>query len=306
VRVVVTGAGGLLGGRLAAILQRRGADVLALHRRAAPPPGPRAQLLELTDTDAVARLLDAERPDALVHAAVLGRADRCEERPDEAERVNARLPGELARLCRERGIRLVGVSTDLVFDGERAFSREGDATVPLGVYGRTKRRGEEALLASCPGAAIARVALVVGRGHGSRATASEAIAWALGAGRPARLYADELRSPVDPESVADGLSRLLAGGHSGCFHLAGAERMSRLDLGRRVARALVLPESLLEAARQADHPGPDPRPADVSLDVSRARRELGWEPRPIDEALREGRPGPDAAAATSGATAGGR
>jgi dTDP-4-dehydrorhamnose reductase len=306
VRVAVTGAGGLLGGRLAAILQRSGADVLALHRRAPPPPGPRARFLELTDTDSVARLLDAERPDAVVHAAVLGRAERCEERPDEAERVNARLPGELARLCRERGIRLVGMSTDLVFGGERAFSRVEDTAQPLGVYGKTKRRGEEALLAACPGAAIARVALVVGRGHGSRGTASEAIAWALGSGRSSRLYADELRTPVDPESVADGLLRLLAGAGSGCFHLAGSERMSRLDLGRRIARALGLPEALLEPARQADHPGPDPRPADVSLDISRARLELGWEPRPIDAALREGRPGPDAGDPTSAATAGGR
>lgn len=300
-RVVVTGAGGLLGGRLATILHRRGADVLALHRRAAAPPGLSARFVELTDTDTVARLLDAERPDALVHAAVLGRSDRCEERPAEAEAVNARLPGELARLCRERGLRLVGISTDLVFGGERAFSREVDPAVPLGVYGRTKRRGEEALLAGCPAAAVARVALVVGRGHGPRGTASESIAWALHAGRRARLYADELRTPIDPESVADALLRLLAGTASGHFHLAGAERMSRLDLGRRVARALGLPETLLESARQADHPGPDPRPADVSLAVSRARRELGWEPRPIDAALREGRLRPGEEDATSSA-----
>lgn len=292
-RVVVTGAGGLLGGRLADILHRRGADVLALHRRLSPPPGPRARYIELTAPDAIARVLDAEQPEALVHAAVLGRADRCEERPDEAEAVNARLPGQLARLCRERELRLVGVSTDLVFGGESAFVREGDPAAPRGVYGRTKRRGEEALLAAWPAAAVARVALVVGRGHGPRGTASESVAWALGAGRPARLYADEFRTPVDPESVADGVLRLLTGVGSGYFHLAGAERMSRLDLGRRVARALGLPESLLEAARQADHPGPDPRPADVSLDVSRARRELGWEPRPIDEVLREGRADPD-------------
>jgi dTDP-4-dehydrorhamnose reductase len=305
VRVVVTGAGGLLGGRLAAVLHRRGADVLALHRLAAPPPGPRARFLELGDTQAVARLLDTELPDAVVHAAVLGRADRCESRPDAAEAINARLPGELARLCRERGIRLVGVSTDLVFGGGSAFAREDDPPAPLSVYGRTKRKGEEALLAACPAAAVARVALVVGRGHGPRGTASESIAWALGAGRPVRLYADELRTPVDPESVADALLRLLAGTASGYFHLAGAERMSRLDLGRRVARALRLPESLLVAARQADHPGPDRRPADVSLDVSRARRALGWEPRPIDEALREGRAGPDPVDATSAEREGG-
>jgi dTDP-4-dehydrorhamnose reductase len=299
VRLVVTGAGGLLGGRLAALLHERGANVLALHRRQPPPAGPRLRALELTDTDSLARLLDDEGPHALVHAAVLGSAARCESRPDEADRVNARLPGEVARLCRERGIRLVGLSTDLVFGGERALCRESDAPRPLSVYGRTKRRGEEALLAAFPDAAVARVALVVGRGHGPRGTASESVAWALRAGRPARLYADEFRSPVDAASVGEALLRLIRA------PAAGAERISRLDLGRRVARVLGLPEQLLVPARQADHPGPDPRPADVSLDVSRARRELEWEPRPLDLALEEGRPGPDDGDATSAAREGG-
>jgi len=67
--------------------------VLAAHRRAVPPPGPRPVLAELTDDEALFRLLDALRPEAVVHAAVIGRADECEARPDEAERVNARLPG---------------------------------------------------------------------------------------------------------------------------------------------------------------------------------------------------------------------
>jgi dTDP-4-dehydrorhamnose reductase len=305
VRVVVTGAGGLLGGRLAAILQAQGMEVVALHRRTPPPPGLASRTLELTDTPALARLLDVDRPDAVVHAAVLGRAEQCEERPAEAEAVNARLPAQIARLCRERGLRLVGISTDLVFGGERAFSREADHPSPLSVYGRTKRRGEQAMLDEWPAAAVVRVALVVGRGHGARGTASESIAWALRGGRRLRLYADELRTPVDPESVARALGRLLAGGGSGYFHLAGAERISRLELGRRVARALGLPEALLEPARQADHPGPDRRPADVSLDLTRARLELGWEPRPLDEAVRDGRASAPGGEATSAGPAAG-
>jgi dTDP-4-dehydrorhamnose reductase len=230
-----------------------------------------------------------------VHAAVLGRTDLCEERPDEAERVNARLPGTVARLCRERGARLVALSTDLVFGGDRAFVRESDAAGPLSVYGRTKLAGEEAVLSACPTAAVARVALVLGRGHGARGTSTESVAWALGAGRSARLFTDEHRTPVDPESVADAVARLVERGGAGRFHLGGPERLSRHELGLRVARAFGFPEASVEAARQADYAGPDRRAADVSLDSSRARRELGWEPRPIDEAIRESRTGPGAA-----------
>jgi dTDP-4-dehydrorhamnose reductase len=290
-RVLVTGAGGLLGGRLAGLLHGHGFDVLAAHRRAHPPPGPRSVLVELTDEAALTRLLDSARPDAVVHAAVLGRADECEARPEDAERVNARLPGTVARLCRERACRLVALSTDLVFAGDRPFVSERDAPGPLSVYGRTKLAGEEAVLRESPDAAVVRVALVLGRGHGDRHTSTESAWRALAEGRPLRLFTDEHRTPIDPESVAGAVERLLLRGGSGRFHVGGPERVSRYELGLRVARAFGLPESAVTPARRADHAGPDRRAADVSLDSRRARRELDWEPRPIDAAIREGRTG---------------
>jgi dTDP-4-dehydrorhamnose reductase len=266
--------------------------VLAAHRHALPPPGPRPVFVELTDGDALARLLDSACPEAVLHAAAIGRTDRCQERPDEAHRVNAVLPGTLGRLCRERGLRLVALSTDLVFGGDRAFVAEDDPPRPLSIYGRTKLAGEEAVLAACAPAAVARVALTLGRGHGPRGTSTESIAWTLRAGQTVRLFADEYRTPVDPESLAAALALLLERGGSGRFHLGGPERVSRHELGLRVARALGLPESGIVAGRQSDHTGPDPRAVDVSMDSSRARRELGWRPRPIEEAILEGRAGP--------------
>jgi len=274
---------------VAALLQERGHDVTAAHRRASPPEGPKPLAADLRDATDLARLLDTARPDAVVHAAVLGRADDCEARPDEADRVNAGLPGLVARACRERGIRLVALSTDLVFDGTRPYSTEADPPNPLHVYGRTKRAGEEEVLGAHPEAAVARIALVLGRGHGERATSSESVLRALRAGRRLSLYTDEYRTPIDPESVADAVARLLAGRGSGLFHLGGPERISRYELGRRVARIFGLPDAGIVAARQADHPGPDRRAPDVSLDSGRARRELGWKPRELDAALAESR-----------------
>jgi len=263
--------------------------VTAAHRRGPPPPGSRALAADLEDASAVSRLLDAVRPQAVLHAAVLGRVDDCETRRDEAERVNARLPGLLAHGCHERGVRLVALSTDLVFAGDRPFVTESDPAGPRSAYGRTKRAGEEAVLLACPGAAVARVALVLGRGHGPRATSSESVGRALRAGRPLQLFTDEYRTPIDPESVADALGRLVEGAGVGLYHLGGTERLSRYELGLRVARAFGLSASGIAASVQAEYQGPDARAPDVSLDSSRARRELGWEPRPMDEAIRESR-----------------
>jgi dTDP-4-dehydrorhamnose reductase len=293
VRVLVTGAGGLLGGRVAALLAERGFDVIGVRRRADAPPGLRSVAAELTAPTAPGDLLEQEKPDAVVHAAVFGRTDHCEAQPDVAEAVNARLPGRLAAACRSRRLRLVGLSTDLVLGGKESLSDEEVVPAPLSVYGRTKLAGEEALLSRDPSAAVVRVPLIIGRGHGPRGTASETVAWALRSGGSVRLFADEFRTPLDAESVAAAVALLLEGDGAGRFHLGGPERLSRLELGHRVARVLGLSAEGIEAGFQASYPGPDPRPADSSLDSTRARRELGWTPRPLDEALRGTRPAPD-------------
>jgi len=136
---------------------------------------------------------------------------------------------------------------------------------------------------------VARVALVLGRGHGGRGSASEAIAWALRAGRPLRLFSDQFRTPVDAESVGRAAAALLTGTQAGVFHLGGPERVSRHQLGLRVASVLGLDASLIEDVRQADEAVPVPRPLDVSLDSTRAARELRFHPRGLAEAIREGR-----------------
>lgn len=287
--MLVTGAGGLLGGRLAELLHGRGFEVTAAHREGAPPPGPRPLRADLRAPEDVAWLLDAAGPDAVVHAAALGRAEGCEARPDEAERTNARLPGLVAEACAARSLRLVALSTDLVLPGDRPFSGEDVPPGPLSRYGRTKRAGEQAVLAACPRAAVARVALVLGRGHGPRATSSESVARALGSGRAVTLFTDEYRTPVDPESVADALARLLDGPGAGIYHLGGPERLSRFELGQRVARVLGLSAEGIRPGLQKEYDGPDARAPDASLDSGRARRELGWRPRELDAAIGESR-----------------
>jgi dTDP-4-dehydrorhamnose reductase len=291
-RVLVTGAAGLLGGRVAAILAER-FEVTAARHRAAPPAGLATVDLDLLDPDALDSALERTRPDAVVHCAAAGDVDRCEREPRPAERVNTEVAAEVARACQRRGLRLVALSTDLVFAGERAFMKEDDATGASIVYGRTKLAGENEALAEAPDAAVLRVALVAGRGHGAKGTSTESVAWALRAGRPVRLFTDQLRTPVDSYSVADAIGRALERPVSGRFHVGGPERLSRYELGRRVAHVLGLGEDGIAAVTSAEMPQVARRPADTSFDSSRARRELGWEARPLAEAIRDGRPAPD-------------
>jgi dTDP-4-dehydrorhamnose reductase len=291
-RVLVTGAGGLLGGRLASLLAAEH-SVTAAQRRSAPPEGLSVVPLDLLVDGSLEAAIEASRPEAVVHCAALADADRCESDAELADRLNTRVPFDLARACHKLGLRLIALSTDLVLAGDRMFSGEDEPARPCLVYGRTKLAGEHAVAAECPDAAVVRVALVQGRGHGRRPTASEAIAWSLAAGEPLRLFADQHRTPIDPESVAGALLALLAGTQRGLFHLGGPQRLSRHELGLRLARLLGLTDSLIVPTRQAEHTrGAAQRPADASLDCTRARTLLGWAPRPLDAGLRESRPRP--------------
>jgi dTDP-4-dehydrorhamnose reductase len=287
-RVLVTGASGLLGGRLASLLTTSFDVVAAAHHRGCPA-GLTTVPFELEHPATFASALAGARAEAVVHCAALADGDACQADLTRARRLNVDAPRILARCCHASGLRLVSLSTDMVFDGTRAFSTEDVRPRPVLAYGETKLQGEDAVLTECPEAAVVRVALVHGRGYGQRGTASETIAWRLRQGLTLRLFTDQYRTPIDPDSVADAVARLLHGSQQGRFHLGGAERLSRYELGLRTARAFELPADGLIPVRQSDQPIGIARPADVSLATERALRELGWRPRPVDVGISESR-----------------
>ena len=287
-RILITGAGGMLGGRLSVLL---GADheTTALVRTQRAPPGLAVVAADLVDDPSVRRILESVRPDAVIHCAALADVEACERDPARARRENEVATGTLAAACADLGTRLIAISTDLVFRGDLARSAEKTAVDPIMEYGRSKRRSEIAALAGSPHSTILRVALICGQGYGPRLSASESIAARLQRGETVTLFEDEWRTPIDADSVAQAIAALLLRPRAdGVFHLGGSERMTRVELGERVASTLGLDPRLIRRSRRIFHPGA-PRPRDVSLDISRAREELGWTPRSIDAAVREGR-----------------
>ncbi len=287
-RILITGAGGLLGGRLSTLLSAEH-ETKALVRRSPAPAGIATVSADLVDEIAVETVLGSVRPDAVIHCAALADAEVCERDPERAGRENEIATQTLARACRRAGARLISISTDLVLSGGCSFSTEDFRPDPVSEYGRSKLRGETAARRECPEAVIFRVALLCGLGYGPRLSASESIAQRLQAGDTLSLFEDEWRTPIDPESVAQAVhAALLRPKLTGLFHIGGAERLTRLELGGKVAATLGLNGSLIRKSRRSAHQGA-PRPKDVSLDTRRAREELGWTPRPLGIAFREGR-----------------
>ena len=278
--LLLTGATGFLGRRLA--IDMAGAwRVVGASRTAA---GPDSAFLDLASADSVRSVFDAVRPAAVVHSGAIAGPDACEQDPDMARRVNADSTRLLAELCGRSGAKLILISTDLVFDGEKGRYAEDDAPRPLSVYGRVKLEAEEAALERAPGAVVVRIAAAYGRLLGGRPCFVDEMRAALSRGGPVTAFTDQWRSPTAADGMAEVLLRLLAEpGLEGVFHWGGADRSTRYETAMALCRAFGYDDRLVRPARMNDKRTPAPRPRDSSLDSTRLSAALGIAPPTLAE-----------------------
>lgn len=262
-KVWVTGAGGLIGRAVVDSPGRPPAWIAVGLGRGG---------LELTDPRAVAEQFRQDRPDALVHCAAVSKSPACQADPDRARRVNVEATAALADLFDGRP--MVFLSTDLVFDGARGGYVETDPVNPLSVYAETKVAAE-ARLAGRPGVLILRTSLNHGVSPtGDRGFNEETVA-AWRAGRTLRFFTDEYRCPLPASVTARVIWALLAQGASGLFHVGGAERLSRWEIGLRLAARHPGLHPRLEPASLREYLGA-PRAPDTSLDSARVQARLDF------------------------------
>lgn len=281
-RVLVTGAQGVLGARVVAGAAGDAEAVLAVSRRSSLPTSSggvdwiRWDLASEPVPEAVA----AWRPSVVIHAAAMTDVDGCELRPEQAYAANVTATERIAELAVATGARLLYVSTDSVFDGRRGKYCDGDLPAPVNAYARTKVAGE--LVASrVPGALIVRVSFVSGE---------RLSAWILegaAAGREIPVFTDVVFTPVDVRDLADDLLTLAGTDVTGVVHLASAEPVSKADYAERLVRAAGLGNRARLRRVSVDVvPLQAPRPKDTSLIASpTAMRWLG--PRTLENAIRD-------------------
>lgn len=231
-RVLVLGAGGMLGAAVVPALAQAGFAVTAAARRPlpAPPGGAVLDSGDLRDAAGLHRLIDAAAPDAVVNCAGLVKQRAEAGDPLAAIETNALLPHRLAALCAARGARLLHIGTDCVFSGEPDGRRgpqgyrENDPPDPQDLYGRSKLLGEVA----GPGCLTLRMSLIGREPAGSRLGLVE---WFLGADGPLRGFSRALftglTTPVAARLIAQVLRDHAA--LDGLWHVAAAP-ISKLDL----------------------------------------------------------------------------
>jgi dTDP-4-dehydrorhamnose reductase len=259
-RIVITGAGGMVGQVLADQARRQGREVLALT----------SAECDITDADTVRRIV--EPGDVVINCAAYTQVDAAENDQVRAHAVNALGPGNIAAACAQTGAGLVHVSTDYVFGaaGERRTPYEvDDQTGPVNVYGRTKLAGEQAVLAAKPDAYVVRTAWVYLGGDGKDFVATMR-RLAAGDG-PVDVVADQIGSPTYTGDLVSALLQIADGGvRPGVLHAVNAGPASRFELAQATFAAVGADPERVRPVGSDRHPRPAPRPAYTVLSAHRS------------------------------------
>jgi dTDP-4-dehydrorhamnose reductase len=279
-RLLITGASGQLGAYLLHELRSKDVDVVAWSgSRSEPLFDVAMRPVNLAEPEQIAKAFRETRPECVIHAGAITTVDGCFRSPDEARRVNTEATAQLADLAAALGARLVFVSTDLVFDGEKGGYREEDAAAPLSVYGRSKLAGEQAVL-SHGRSVVARVSLLFGPALIARPSFFDMQVKALQTGSAVTLFSDEWRTPLSLVAAAQNVLALAFSDFTGLLHLGGPERLSRVEMGQQIASFLGADASVIAPTQRACAAPAEPRPRDVSLDSTRWRQLFPHQPWP--------------------------
>ncbi|MBV5245408.1 dTDP-4-dehydrorhamnose reductase [Mycolicibacterium sp. PAM1] len=257
-RIVITGAGGLVGRVLAGQAGRQGRDVVALT----------SSDWDITEPGTGERHLAAG--DIVVNCAAITNVDLAEAVPERSRAVNAVGAGNVAHACARVGASLIHLSTDYVFGGDSTRPYDiDDEPAPLSVYGRTKLAGEHAVLAALPDAHVVRTSWIFEGGNGADFAAVMRRA-AAGSG-DIEMVADQIGSPTYVGDLCAALLQIADGGVRGpLLHAANAGSASRFDQAQAVFAELGADPGRVHPISGDRHPRPAPRPSYSALAATKS------------------------------------
>jgi dTDP-4-dehydrorhamnose reductase len=285
-KLLITGAGGLLGNRLAELASEAGHMVYSLDN-SHPSPHGNALLVDIGDESAIRKTIAETTPDVVIHTASITDVDLCETNPQLAMRVNGEATGFLSGACRETGSHLIYVSTDYVFDGTRGQYSEEDKPAPINTYGRSKLLGEKEMTRRGSRGCITRTSVLYGWGRPFRPNFATWVHSKLAANEQIKVVTDQFASPTLNTHLARMLVEIAERRIQGILHVAGSSRVSRYEFAVMLAKQFGFRENLVTPVQADTTSWKARRPFDSSLNVSKAQEVLTNKPAPLEEALEE-------------------
>lgn len=284
-RLLVTGASGLLGLNLSLVATAQNLTVTGLvHSRVLRGTPFETQKVDLLDqADSLAEI-EAVKPDAIIHCAALANLNAAEAEPDLAHTLNAVVPGKLAAAAFRWGVPFVHISTDAVFDGQTGGYTEADPPNPLSVYARSKLAGEIAVQEANPDSLIARV-VFYGWSLSGKRSLSEFFFNNLQAGNRVKGFTDTLFCPLYVEDLSQILLEMLKAGLKGVYHVVSPESLSKYAFGVRIAEKFGFDTGLIEPVRMQKIEREAPRSLNLVLKTDKVQSALGHGLLSVDDGL---------------------
>jgi dTDP-4-dehydrorhamnose reductase len=285
-RILVTGASGLLGLNLALEASQQHEVFGSVYENEILTRSFKVLQSDLTEPGALEKLVDTCDPEWVINCAALANLEACEANPALAKKLNSELPEKLANYVAKGGARLVHISTDAVFDGTRGNYTEEDKPNPLSVYARSKLDGEQAVQQANPDAVIARVN-IYGWSLSGRRSLAEWFVNNLSAENSIMGFTDVYFCPLHVKHLAKILLLMLERELKGMYHVVSSECCSKFDFGRRLAGLFSLDESLIEPYSVSDSDLTAARSRNLTLKAAKLNNALGVNTPGIDTGLEE-------------------
>ena len=285
-KILITGASGLLGSKVVEIISNNSYEVFPCYY-SHPIHINNAIKLNLIDKDSLMKVMEKVRPDVIIHSAALTDVDLCEKEKELALKINSNSTELISNYAKKLNAYLIYVSSDYVFDGEKGNYKEEDEPNPINFYGYTKLLGEIAVSSICNDYLIVRTSVI----YGSK-PARDKINFALWVldklsnNKKIKVLVDQFVSPTLNTNLAEMLLEAIERRLTGICHMSGATRISRYDFAKELAKVMDLNVDLIEEARMQNMNWAAKRLKDSSLNVEKAKSTLNTKPLEIGEATR--------------------
>lgn len=246
--VLVIGGSGFIGSHILAVAAAHRNVVGTFLSNQRQATGGKWELLDVRDAASVKKVITSVAPDIVIQVCGTKSIEYCDAEPEEAHRVHAEGTRHVVDACQQLGARLVYISTDCVFDGQKSSYSEQDPVCPFNVYGRVKQIGEQIVLNSGLEAMVIRASLLFGWRQAGQATNFVLLVLtALAASRPMPAAINLFNTPLEIAPAAGAMTQLALGQARGIFHIGGHDRISRYDFAVATAEIFGLDAHLVQA-----------------------------------------------------------
>jgi dTDP-4-dehydrorhamnose reductase len=291
-KILITGANGLVGQHLVTALLQLDIQVIGVGKGPNRLEGEHRHYayheLDISDGVACFQFIVNQSPDIIVHGAAMTQVDECELDKPSCYNINVSATRFLIDAARVIKCKIIYLSTDFIFDGLSGPYKEEDIPSPVNYYGSTKLVAETAVMESNLRWAIVRTVLVYGQTLPS--TRSNIVNWVkknLEEKKHIKVVSDQQRTPTYVNDLVRGILLIITRQAEGIFHISGKEMLSPYHMALKIASHLNLNAALLEKVDSSTFQQAAPRPMITGFDISKARKQLGYEPRSFEESLKE-------------------